>query len=252
MASNSEVTMRGQQEYIDKTYVPALNERIEKQRITDEKNRKKENDPGFLIKAIGKVLDFFDGIKAKKEMKLLQAAQESQPHIDVKPSRTELGLSSHEIRHAGREGFYIGNSNDKNVMAINIFGEAQMLQDGSYLYTAKKQLIRTFNSASDLTCIPNCQFSLPVPPENFAEFLNGCENPANPYARSNADALMLLLNQDPLPGRGLYIGGLALGKDGNLQYIQGQNLQNSINYINGINDQRNLQFNQQPTNEYEI
>lgn len=235
------------QEYIDTTYTPFLNEQAEQQRIVAEKNRIKENEPGFFEKAIGKVLDFFDGIKERRnerrEMKLLAAAPEQR--VAPKVSRSELGLSSNEIRQAGMQGFYIGDSNQRNVMAIDILGEPQMLQDGNYLYTVKKQTIGTFNSPSNLSQIPNCQFSLPVSPENFTNFLNGCEDPENPFAKTTAEALMLLLNQNSLPGKGLYIGGLVVGRDGNLQYSQCENIHAAIDYVNGINNQRRAERAQQ-------
>lgn len=253
--SNSNFTYSdpGIQEYVDNTYVPELNTRIENQRRAEKLKIEKENDPGLLVKALGKVLDFFDGIKerraVRKETKLLAAAEErlaNQPPIQ---SREEKGLSSNEIRQSGRDGFRIGNSQDRNVIAVDIIGEPQMLQDGSYLYTAKRQTVGTFESASNLTGVPNCQFSLPVPPEHFKEFLMACENPENPYAKSNADALMLLLDRDTLEGRGLYMGGLFVGNDRNLHYSEYQHMQDAIDRLNG-NDRSQIKQPQRMTDEY--
>lgn len=253
--SNSNFTYSnpGIQEYIDNTYVPELNEQNNKQRIADAKRKQKEEDPGFTIKALGKILDFFDGIKekrmAKKEIKLLAAAEERIENKPPRLSREEQGLSSNEIRQAGINSFRIGNPQDKNVIAVDIIGHPQMMEDGSYLYTAKKQLTRTFNHYTELTSIPNCQFSLPVPPEHFQDFLMACENPNNEFAKSKADALMLLLNQNPLPGRGLYIGGLFVGNDRNLHYSEYQHMQDSIDRLNG-NDKSHQQQYPQPEQTY--
>lgn len=234
--SNFTYSVPGIQEYVDNTYVPELNQRIENLRRAERQKMEKENNPGFLINALGKVMDFFDGIKerrnARKETKLLAAAQKQLAHQPPRLSREEKGLSSNEIRPSGRDGFRIGNSRDENVMAVDIIGEPQMLEDGSYLYTAKRQLTRTFEHYAELTSVPNCQFSFPVPPEQFQDFLMACENPKNEFAKSNADALMYLLNQNPLPGRGLYIGGLFVGNDGNLHYDECHHMQDSINRLN--------------------
>lgn len=235
--SNFTPSNPGIQEYVDETYVPMLNSQLEHQKIVDEQRRQKENKPGFFVRAIDKLLDLFDTIKerraAKNEMKLLAAAQEQLENQPPRLSREEQGLSSNEIRLECVNGFRIGNSQDKNVIAVDIIGEPKMMGNGIYLYTAKKQLTRTFDSASELTCIPNCQFSLPVPPEHFQDFLMGCENPNNEFAKANAEALMLLLNQNPLQERGLYIGGLFVGDDRNLHYSEYQHMQDSINHLNG-------------------
>lgn len=252
--SNSNFTYSdpGIQDYIDETYVPMLNKQIEQQRIADEQKSRKENQPGLFIKALGKVLDFFDGIKERRaernEMKLLAAAEERLANQPPPLSREEQGLSSDEIRLFGRSAFRIGNTNDGNVLAIDIVGEPQMLDDGSYLYTANKQLVGSFHKASVLNSVPNCQFSLPIPPEQLNDFLMGCENPENPYAKSNAEALMYLLNQKPLEGRGLYMGGLFVGNDRNLYFSEYQHIQESIDRLNG-NDK--TQQPQRTTDEYE-
>ena len=244
----------GIQEYIDNTYVPYLNERNEMQRIEDSKRKQKEEDPGFTIKALGKILDFFDGIKerrnAKKEMKLLAAAEEKVANKPPPLSRGELGLSFNEIRQAGLNGFRIGNSHDRNVMAVDIIGQPQMMEDGSYLYTAKRQTIGTFSSHSDLSQIPNCQFSLPIAPEQLNDFLMGCENPQNPYAKINAEALMNLLSKGPLEERGLYVGGLYVGNDRNLYYSEYQHMQDCIDRLNGNNKSQQQRY-QQPEQTYE-
>ncbi len=243
----------GIQEYVDNTYVPELNERIENQRRADEQKKQKENNPGFLVNALGKVIDFFDGIKERrnerKEMKLLAAAEERLANQPPRLSREELGLSSNEIRPSGRDTFRIGSSQDENVIAVDIIGKPQMMEDGSYLYTAKKQFTRTFSHYAELTSVPNCQFSLPVPPEHFQDFLIDCENPNNEFAKSNADALMFLLNQKPLEGRGLYMGGLFVGNDRNLHYSEYQHMQDSIDRLNG-NDKLHQQQYQQPEQTY--
>lgn len=253
--SNSNLTNSdpGIQEYIDNTYVPELNAQIEQQRSADERKRQKENDPGFLVNALGKVFDFFDRIKEsrneRKEMKLLATAEERLANQPPKLSREERGLSSNEIRTSGRNTFRIGNSQNENVMAVDIIGEPQMMGDGSYLYTAKKQFTRTFEHYAELTSVPNCQFSLPVPPEHFQDFLLACENPNNEFAKSNADALMFLLNQKPLEGRGLYMGGLFVGNDRNLHYSEYQHMQDSIDRLNG-NDKSHQQQHSQPEQTY--
>lgn len=248
--SNSNFTNSdpGIQDYIDETYVPELNKRIDRQISADAKRKQKEEDPGLFIKALGKMLDFFDGIKERRaernEMKLLAAAEERLANQPPPLSREEKGLSSNEIRLAGKDAFRIGNSLDRNVMAVDIIGQPQMMEDGSYLYTAKKQLTRTFNHYAELTNVPNCQFSLPVPPEQFHDFLMGCENPNNQFAKGYADALMFLLNQDPLPERGLYIGGLFVGNDSNLYYNKFQHMQDSIDRLNGKDKSPQQQYQQ--------
>lgn len=249
--SNFSYSEPGIQDYIDTTYTPFINEQAEQQRIADEQKRQKENKQGIFVKALGGILDFFDGIKEKRnERKLLAAASQEQP-VNQEPrlSREEQGLSSNEIRTMGRDGFRIGNSRDGNVMAVDIIGQPQMMEDGSYLYTAKKQLTRTFNHYAELTNVPNCQFSLPVPPEQFHDFLMGCENPNNQFAKEYADALMFLLNQNPLPERGLYIGGLFVGNDSNLYYNEFQHMQDSIDRLNGNDKSRQQQY-QQPEQTY--
>ena len=78
----------------------------------------------------------------------------------------------------------------------------------------------------------------------------GCENPQNPYAKANAEALMYLLNQNTLDGRGLYMGGLYVGNDRNLYYSEYQHMQDCIDRLNG-NDKSQQQTYQQPEQTYE-
>lgn len=241
--SNSNFTYSdpGIQDYVDNTYVPTLNEHIEQQRLQDEQRTMKENNPGIVVKATGAILDIFDRIKEKiaeirdrREQKLLAAAPE-EPMVQQS--------SLNEIKGAGRGAFRIGNSELKNVMSLTILKEPQQLADGSYLYTAKRQQIGAFDAHENLLLVPNCQFSLPVAPENFEEFLYG-------NARSNVNTLMFLLNQEPLPGVGLYIGGLVNGENGNLQYSQCNHLQNSIDCINGTEQRHFEQQQHMRTEDY--
>ena len=248
------------QDYIDTTYTPWINEQTKLKQNMETEARRKAEEPGFTVKVMDKILGFFDGIKERrdarrdaKQQKLLTAAQKeyniSSENIRQTYSREELGLSSNKIEQYGRDMFRIGTEGEM-LTDISIKGVPQMLSDGSYLYTANKQLANSFNSESSLSNVANCQFSLPIPPEQLNDFLMNCENPGNPNAKSNADALMMLLNKNPLPGRGLYMGGLYFGKDNNLYYHEFQHIQDSIDYINGSNNQINRQ-DPQRTSEYE-
>lgn len=258
--SNSNFTYSnpGIQDYIDNTYVPELNERAEQQRIANEKRRQKEEDPGLIVKALGKTLDFFGGIKEKIgaiRQKRLPAGQEEYAIQNETENlnysnTTENDLTANRIEIAGDKAFRIGNTRNGLITAISIIGDPQILTDGSYLYTANKQLVNSFQTALELNCLPNCQFSLPIPPDQINNFLMGCRSPENPYSRANVDALMNLLSKDPLEGRGLYRGGLFFGSDRNLYYDKFEHLRESINMLNG-NDNPYKQHYQQPQQTYE-
>ena len=228
------------QNYIDNTYVPEINKQIVRQREIENKIKAKEENPGFLIDALGKMIDFFDGIKEKREARKqarLPAAQEEHaiPNENISPQKTreERGLSTYEIKQKYGKGQFRIGAKGTMLTDVSIIGTPQMLADGSYLYTVNRQSANSFDSETIFDGIANCQFSLPIPPEQLYNFLEGCEESGNPYAKSNADALMLLLTQKTLPGRGLYVGGLFFGQDSNLYYHDFQYLQDSIDFANG-------------------
>lgn len=233
------------QNYINNEYVPALKEQKEQERQA----RMKEENPGFILKAIGKILDYGDDRRAARKARIAErrAAREETIIEDPPLTRTERGLSPVEIHMEGKNPyglsqFRIGNPEKRNIRAITLTN-VEPLPNGEYLYTAFNENIGKFESAQTLHFIPNVQFVLPIAPENFDVFLKSLDDPANANAKNNMDALMELFEKKPNSNKGLFVGGLKFREsDYGLQYGQRLDIANML----ATRYNRNRERDQQP------
>ena len=226
------------QQYIDDTYVPLLREKQEQERLA----AKRAEDPGFIIRTLGKIIYAIDDIREarterrkarrterRKAREAREAANSEAPSL----TREEKGLSPNEICMVGKNSnglshFRIGNPEERNIRAITLTN-VERLSDREYLYTAFNEWVGSFESHQTLASIPNVQFVLPIAPENFDVFLKSLDDPANANAKNNMDALMELFEKEPMPNKGLFVGGLNFREsDFGLQYDQRLNIANML------------------------